>query len=193
MNATRKNVQSAIARYALGERPQNFKQAKSWYIVDEQGKAYPLKTVYSMATRKALASFNTAEARKALPALGFKICNLDDPGVGFEERVRQSLKGKDMRRARLAVAARKPTQRVIQTVIYERNPDVVAEVLDRANGICELCNAPAPFRRPDGRPYLEIHHKVRLADNGDDTVKNAVAVCPNCHRQKHFGQQRSPK
>ena len=22
---------------------------------------------------------------------------------------------------------------------------------------------------------------------GDDTVKNAIALCPNCHRELHFG------
>ncbi|MGH8437576.1 MAG: HNH endonuclease [Pseudomonas sp.] len=33
----------------------------------------------------------------------------------------------------------------------------------------------------------EVHHKVRLADGGLDTVENAIAVCPNCHRQAHFG------
>jgi 5-methylcytosine-specific restriction protein A len=32
-----------------------------------------------------------------------------------------------------------------------------------------------------------VHHLIRLADGGDDTVDNAVAACPNCHRQRHFG------
>ena len=26
-----------------------------------------------------------------------------------------------------------------------------------------------------------------LALGGDDTVDNAIAVCPNCHRKHHFG------
>lgn len=37
-------------------------------------------------------------------------------------------------------------------------------------------------------PYLEVHHKVPLALGGDDTVANATALCPNCHRQNHFGK-----
>ncbi|WP_342542729.1 HNH endonuclease signature motif containing protein [Paenisporosarcina sp. FSL H8-0542] len=36
-------------------------------------------------------------------------------------------------------------------------------------------------------PYLEVHHIKRLADNGEDSVENAIAVCPNCHRELHFG------
>jgi len=69
-----------------------------------------------------------------------------------------------------------------------RNPDVIAEVLERANGICEYCGNPAPFNRAsDGTPYLEIHHKKPLSQGGDDSVENAVALCPNCHREDHFG------
>ncbi|MBE7567833.1 hypothetical protein [Acidithiobacillus sp. HP-11] len=30
-------------------------------------------------------------------------------------------------------------------------------------------------------------HRVRqLADNGSDTVTNAVALCPNCDREVHY-------
>jgi 5-methylcytosine-specific restriction protein A len=78
---------------------------------------------------------------------------------------------------------------VLATVaVYERNADVIAEVLLRANGTCERCGNSAPFlRKSDGSPYLEVHHKVRLADGGDDTVENAIAICPNCHRRAHFG------
>lgn len=33
----------------------------------------------------------------------------------------------------------------------------------------------------------EVHHKVPLSAGGDDTVENAIALCPNCHRKAHFG------
>ncbi|WP_340392868.1 HNH endonuclease signature motif containing protein [Paenibacillus sp. FSL E2-0190] len=74
------------------------------------------------------------------------------------------------------------------TRVFKRNPDVIAEALVRANGVCEKCKKPAPFRKAvDGSLYLEVHHKIRLADGGEDTVNNAIAVCPNCHRELHFG------
>lgn len=67
---------------------------------------------------------------------------------------------------------------------------MAAEVLDRATGKCERCDQPAPFRRAsDGSPYLEVHHRKPLAANGEDTVENALALCPNCHRELHFGEQ----
>ncbi|NOU12631.1 MAG: hypothetical protein HOO92_01500 [Methylococcaceae bacterium] len=82
-----------------------------------------------------------------------------------------------------------PRTRPVVSLVFERNPYVVVEVLGRANGYCERCKSQAPFRkRKDNTPYLEVHHKVRLADGGEDTVENAVALCPNCHRQLHFGR-----
>ena len=71
---------------------------------------------------------------------------------------------------------------------YRRNPDVVVEVLRQAKGSCARCNCRAPFdRKLDGTPYLEVHHKIPLAEGGDDTVANAEALCPNCHRKAHYG------
>ncbi len=94
----------------------------------------------------------------------------------------------ETRRSRLAQAPRKPEVRAATVVVFNRNADVVAEALLRSHGKCELCGEPAPFiRASDGTPYLEVQHRIRLADGGDDTVENAVAVCPNCHRRQHFG------
>lgn len=84
----------------------------------------------------------------------------------------------------------KPKKIVVQQTVFLRNQLVVAEVLERANGHCEECKQPAPFLRDcDNTPYLEVHHKKWLADGGDDTVNNAIALCPNCHRKAHYGQK----
>jgi len=92
------------------------------------------------------------------------------------------------RQARLEQANPVPTTQVITTTVFRRNPDVIAEVLARAKGSCEGCLKPAPFtRRTDKSPFLEVHHRKQLADGGHDTVANAVALCPNCHREKHHG------
>lgn len=92
------------------------------------------------------------------------------------------------RRARLAAAPKQPRWTVGLIRHFIRNPDVIAEVLTRADGECEQCKAPAPFnRRSNGTPFLEVHHRIRLADGGDDTTENAIALCPNCHRQQHHG------
>lgn len=46
-----------------------------------------------------------------------------------------------------------------------------------------------PFRRLDGEIFLEVHHIIPLSEGGEDTVANAEALCPNCHREKHFGMK----
>ncbi|MBX4150736.1 NUDIX domain-containing protein [Paenibacillus lautus] len=94
---------------------------------------------------------------------------------------------KALRRERLKHADKIPGSVQVVTTAYKRNPDVIVEVLLRSIGCCELCGKPAPFiRASDLTPYLEVHHKIPLADGGEDTVENAIAVCPNCHRAEHF-------
>lgn len=59
----------------------------------------------------------------------------------------------------------------------------------RADGHCELCDRPAPFKLAGGVPYLEVHHIDRLSDGGPDTTDGVAAVCPNCHREVHFSAE----
>ncbi|MGH8122790.1 MAG: HNH endonuclease [Rudaea sp.] len=107
----------------------------------------------------------------------------------LEKRVRQSMQDSPReRRKRLTNAAKVPRKFEVRSIAFDRSPDVIAEVLARAKGHCEICRHPAPFtRKKDGSPYLEVHHRIRLADNGEDTVRNAHALCPNCHRHEHYG------
>jgi 5-methylcytosine-specific restriction enzyme A len=60
----------------------------------------------------------------------------------------------------------------------------------RACGSCECCNKPAPFLSITEEPFLEVHHIHRLADEGPDRPENVAALCPNCHREAHFGRNR---
>jgi 5-methylcytosine-specific restriction protein A len=106
----------------------------------------------------------------------------------FEREVIAALSdAPEARRRRLALAQKKPATITVIAEVFLRNPDVVAEVLLRADGRCEICHNDAPFLRKNGTPYLEVHHVMQLADGGDDTPENAVAACPNCHRQAHYG------
>lgn len=78
-----------------------------------------------------------------------------------------------------------------EITVYERDRAVVDWVLNLANGICECCGQDAPFTTLNEKPFLEVHHIVRLADKGQDTPENAVAICPNCHRHLHYGKDRA--
>lgn len=108
----------------------------------------------------------------------------------FELQVRASLGARPSERARRLSLSSGVARRVqVSSWTFLRDPDVVAEVLLRAGGHCERCKEPAPFvRRSDKTPYLEVHHRVPLAAGGLDVVANAEALCPNCHRQAHHGE-----
>jgi hypothetical protein len=66
-----------------------------------------------------------------------------------------------------------------------RDKNIVIYVRERSRGICELCGLSAPFTDYFGNPYLEVHHVVWISRGGEDSINNAVALCPNCHRKMH--------
>lgn len=109
--------------------------------------------------------------------------------VNFESDVNKSLNDSpEKRRSRLSSSSKTP--RVVYRLVkdYSRDPDVVAEALYRANGRCEKCQAKAPFtKRSNGQPYLEVHHIIPLSQGGLDSLSNVISLCPNCHREVHFG------
>jgi 5-methylcytosine-specific restriction protein A len=71
---------------------------------------------------------------------------------------------------------------------YERSIEVKAYVLARAAGVCEACRNAAPFLRSGGLPYLEPHHTRRVSDGGPDDPRWVAGVCPNCHKEIHYGR-----
>lgn len=85
---------------------------------------------------------------------------------------------------------RAPLKKESSSFVYNRDATVVAWVLSAANGICECCEVAAPFIKKNGLPFLEVHHVRQLAAGGSDTLSNTVAVCPNCHRELHYGQDK---
>lgn len=109
----------------------------------------------------------------------------------LDDAVKKSLKdSSEERRKRLNKRVDMiPATFEVKVKAFKRDADVIAEVLSNANGICEKCKKAAPFKRIDGTPYLEVHHKIWLSKGGKDTVDNAIAVCPNCHREFHYGDQ----
>ncbi|MCY3985932.1 MAG: HNH endonuclease [Candidatus Dadabacteria bacterium] len=71
-------------------------------------------------------------------------------------------------------------------VVYVRSQYVAEWTKRRADGRCELCRKPAPFKNTSSNePYLESHHIVWLSRGGLDCTSNTVALCPNCHRKMH--------
>lgn len=75
------------------------------------------------------------------------------------------------------------------TTVYERDPRIRNSVLIRARGVCELCGKKC-FTTASGAIYLESHHIVPLSEKGVDSISNVIALCPNHHREAHYGENR---
>jgi hypothetical protein len=77
----------------------------------------------------------------------------------------------------------------VQSETFVRDPKVVAITLLRANWKCEVAECSSPLiEGSDGKPIMEVHHLIRLADGGIDDPSNTVCVCPNHHRALHYGK-----
>jgi 5-methylcytosine-specific restriction protein A len=118
----------------------------------------------------------------------FRALEAAGPAVSFSSEVEIAFAATSEERAKkLALGNPIPATAIVKTIVFLRNPHVVAEALHRLDGHCGGCGNPAPFKRSDGSGYLEVHHRIPLSEGGPDTVENAVALCPNCHREAHHG------
>lgn len=77
-------------------------------------------------------------------------------------------------------------KREVNATVRNRSAEVRTYVLLRAQGKCEFCKMPG-FKLGTGSVYLESHHVVPLAEGGSDSVCNVAALCPNHHREAHYG------
>lgn len=102
----------------------------------------------------------------ALPTEAPEIPIADQFGLGSDDPVRAERNGSSL----------------------SRDPAVRMAVLQRSGGRCEFCDAPG-FRMSDGRLYLETHHVIPLGQGGPDRTWNVTALCPNDHREAHFGER----
>jgi 5-methylcytosine-specific restriction protein A len=79
-----------------------------------------------------------------------------------------------------------PRRRPLSRDAFVRDPAVRRRTILRAQGKCELCKKQG-FTMADGTVFLETHHVISLAEGGADTEGNVVALCPNDHREAHYG------
>lgn len=78
-------------------------------------------------------------------------------------------------------------RQIRETATFVRDSEVVRLAKRRAKGLCEYCGEQG-FETESGGLYLEGHHVIPLARGGPDEVWNTVAICPDDHRQAHFGK-----
>lgn len=85
-----------------------------------------------------------------------------------------------------------PKTRVWISRHIERGP--LGEYAKRANGYrCQICGdrpgGGSGFNTRAGRPYVEAHHVVLVSTRGAGVLRaeNIITLCPNHHRELHYG------
>lgn len=70
---------------------------------------------------------------------------------------------------------------------------IANEIKKYAGYKCQICevigNTPYTFKKKSGEYYIETHHIIPVSDieNSSLSVENLICVCPNHHRQLHYG------
>jgi hypothetical protein len=86
-----------------------------------------------------------------------------------------------------------PKRQEVVSKRIERGP-IGRRVKEKLGGRCQLCvqlgRDPIAFRRPDGKPFAEAHHVVPVSalERGSLAAVNVMVLCPNHHRQVHYGR-----
>lgn len=117
-------------------------------------------------------------------------CPNNDTLIQNEEKLEKSISRKTFQEIKeLAIEKSKLNKnkhlvRKVSTNTYGRDLVIRELVKELAKGICQLCENKAPFE-VKGKPFLHVHHIEYLSNGGEDTIENAIAVCPNCHAKIH--------
>ena len=84
-----------------------------------------------------------------------------------------------------------PPVAATSTLQFVRNPLVVAIARLRAGSKCEVpgCSVPT-FVADANADYCEVHHVTPLSEGGEDSIENAICLCPVHHREAHHGKER---
>mgnify|MGYP003660823473 CR=1 FL=1 len=179
------NILNAFRRYRRGERSSS-RPARTWLVQDPETQDWVgAKQIWALRLGVKARDIHTSDALR-----GLKEYNVTPFGpnaaIRWEELVEQVESGK-----KKAPPGRKRPARIEQSVMeIVRDPEVSLFTRARAKGVCEGCEAPAPFKGEDGIPFLEVHHVKHLSCGGWDKPENTVALCPNCHRRAHHSEDR---
>ena len=164
-------------QFGRTEKSYEFRMQNISYVLAMMGREWltglkPAKNVGARVAAELEKLINEVEERQVPSVVSFEVSARD----GLKQKVLAKPSGNQ-----------RPKSMIAAITQYQRDPSVKAWVLKQANGVCECCGSAAPFCVADGLPYLEVHHVQQLADDGPDTTSNAVALCPNCHREIHYG------
>ncbi len=114
-----------------------------------------------------------------------------------EEEALKELDLWDLRETSKAGGMQKPTalpetyEHLVE--IYVRDKGWVKEAKQTFGTDCMICSCDNRFNKPDGLPYIEVHHIIPLCEKGEDGIWNLSVLCAHHHRMAHFADDMSKK
>lgn len=84
------------------------------------------------------------------------------------------------------VSKAEPQRREYLIETFARNRGWVAEAKNRFGVYCMHSGCRNTFNKPDGKPYIEVHHIVPMSEGGEDGLWNLAVLCAHHHRMAHF-------
>ncbi|AJW71043.1 HNH endonuclease [Nitrosopumilus adriaticus] len=69
---------------------------------------------------------------------------------------------------------------------HVRYRGIVLELRKLFDEKCQICKIPH-FEKKSGK-YAEVHHIIPWAKSHDDSSKNLIVICANCHRKMHYAK-----
>lgn len=180
---TTEHIKKAVNDYNSNAIKHRFADSKDYDVIID-GNKYPPKAIVGLAARYVSGELLTPKHFKGGQRTKcFKI--LRDNGFEVLPKDINTMLPDELRK-KAQSDSKIPTTRTVTSTQHARSPWVVEYAKQRADGICQLCKKPAPFKNKKGEAYLEIHHIKWLAYGGEDSIENTVALCPNCHRRMHI-------
>ena len=74
------------------------------------------------------------------------------------------------------------------SIHIERGSRITNSLKKLLGPFCQICGAEGFIKR-NGDQYIEAHHLVQIALSASSSLcsDNVILVCPNCHRELHYG------
>lgn len=104
------------------------------------------------------------------------------------------------RKIQLSDNPRKPKKNKDETIIihepFKRDQELIRSIMDDLGSYCYFCSTHSfESKNYIGEKYVEAHHIIPFRyqsqfKNSLDNPANIVLLCPNCHKNIHFGMDR---
>ncbi|MGI5259581.1 HNH endonuclease [Streptomyces angustmyceticus] len=153
-------------------------------VPSPERETWPLEVLEALDTDMGELHDDTGDYRPSDLELGPEAPGTGESDEEAYKRLAQKAEANAERRGQM----RKPTL----ADRYVRDPSARGAVIKRCQNRCESpeCAGHPTERTKAGLPILQVDHVKDLAKGGPDVPWNMIALCPNCHALKTYGENR---